>query len=235
LLFDGFQSAETETIMKSILLSGTTALLLVAASGAFAQQDQHQNDNHAGQADDHSGQPADHPGGDANGPAGDHGNNGFDHGSNGPPNHTTTHTTTHHTTTHTTTTTNDNNHGNNGFNHNNNGNFNNPPNHNNNNNNGHNGRPHAQIDIHLKITVNATHHFHAPAYRAPRGYVYRRYNIGERLDPAFFAQDYWLTNYAAYDLIAPPDGYTWVRFGPDAILIDEETGETVQVQYGVFD
>ena len=30
------------------------------------------------------------------------------------------------------------------------------------------------------------------------------------------------------ELYAPPDGYVWVRYGPDAVLIDEDTGEIVQ-------
>jgi Ni/Co efflux regulator RcnB len=84
-------------------------------------------------------------------------------------------------------------------------------------------------------TIVSTRHYNAGAYRAPPGYSYRRYGIGERLPPAFFVQDYWLTDYASYGLIAPPgDGYVWVRFGPDALLIDESDGETIQVVYGVF-
>jgi Ni/Co efflux regulator RcnB len=84
-------------------------------------------------------------------------------------------------------------------------------------------------------TVVSSRHYNAGAYRAPPGYSYRRYGIGERLPPAFFVRDYWLTDYASYGLIAPPgDGYVWVRFGPDALLIDEDTGETIQVVYGVF-
>jgi Ni/Co efflux regulator RcnB len=84
-------------------------------------------------------------------------------------------------------------------------------------------------------TVTATRHFRIGTYHAPRGYSYRRYNTGERLDAQFYARDYWLSDFAAYDLIAPPDGYVWVRFGPDALLIDENDGEVLQVVYGVFE
>ncbi|HXM00691.1 MAG TPA: RcnB family protein [Rhizomicrobium sp.] len=85
-------------------------------------------------------------------------------------------------------------------------------------------------------TIQAPRHFSIGIYRQPPGYSYRRWGIGERLPSAYYARDYWLTDYAAYGLIAPPgDGYVWVRFGPDAILIDEDTGETVQVVYGVFE
>ncbi len=93
---------------------------------------------------------------------------------------------------------------------------------------------HVDVTSYRK-TVTSSRHFHAGAYHAPRGYSYRRYSIGERLDAQFYARDYWLSDFAAYDLIAPPDGYVWVRFGPDALLIDEDTGETIQVVYGVFD
>jgi len=29
-------------------------------------------------------------------------------------------------------------------------------------------------------------------------------------------------------------GYVWVRYGPDALLIDTYTGEIIQVRYDVF-
>ncbi|HEX3672667.1 MAG TPA: RcnB family protein [Rhizomicrobium sp.] len=83
-------------------------------------------------------------------------------------------------------------------------------------------------------TVTATRHFHIGVYHAPHGYSYRRYNTGDRLDAQFYARDYWLNDFSAYDLIAPPDGYVWVRFGPDALLVDEDDGEVLQVVYGVF-
>jgi Ni/Co efflux regulator RcnB len=34
--------------------------------------------------------------------------------------------------------------------------------------------------------------------------------------------------------MAPPFGYQWVRSGDDAILIDANTGEILQVRYDVF-
>jgi Ni/Co efflux regulator RcnB len=98
-----------------------------------------------------------------------------------------------------------------------------------------NNSVHAKIDISVyRRAEPAAHHFSIGVYHAPHGYAYRRYSVGERLDQAFYARDYWLTDWAAYDLMSPPDGYVWVRFGPDAILIDEATGDVVQVQYGIF-
>lgn len=95
----------------------------------------------------------------------------------------------------------------------------------------------VHININLgsyRRTVTASHHFRIGIYRAPAHYSYRRYSIGERLQPEFYVRDYWLSDFAAYDLVSPPDGYVWVRFGPDALLIDEDTGEVLQVVYGVF-
>jgi Ni/Co efflux regulator RcnB len=94
----------------------------------------------------------------------------------------------------------------------------------------------TKIDVTTyRKTVTSSRHFRIGTYHAPRGYSYRRYNTGERLDAQFYARDYWLSDFAAYDLIAPPDGYVWVRFGPDALLIDEDDGEVLQVVYGVFE
>jgi Ni/Co efflux regulator RcnB len=211
--------------MKSILLSGAAALILTVSGACAAQQDdQHHADTHAG-ADTH-GTPA---GADTHmsGAADNHGStDNANHSGTSTTRHTTHRTRHRHNTTSGTTGTNhagnDNHAG---------GNDNAAHNDNARDNNAH----HATIDVRFRIAVTATHHFHAGDYRAPPGYVYRRYNVGERLEPAFFVRDYWLTDYATYQLMAPPDGYVWVRFGPDAILIDETTGETVQVQYGIFD
>lgn len=82
--------------------------------------------------------------------------------------------------------------------------------------------------------VTATHRYHAGAYRQPQGYYYRRWTFGEVLPRLFWAQDYWLGDYVTYGLPAPPFGYVWVRYGDDALLIDTDTGEILQVDYGVF-
>jgi Ni/Co efflux regulator RcnB len=206
-----FTTRDGGIFMKSILLSGAAAALLLTASGAFAApgDDQHQSDNHpdagahAG-SDNHMSGPADN-----HGAMGDHGATGMT-GHNGHAGTTVHRARTRHTrTTHTNTM---------------------------------RAGDHTNVNVHVNVDLTkyrraetATHHFHAGDYRAPVGYAYRRYNIGERLEPAFYARDYWLADYATYALMAPPDGYTWVRFGPDAMLIDENTGEVIQVQYGIFD
>jgi Ni/Co efflux regulator RcnB len=80
----------------------------------------------------------------------------------------------------------------------------------------------------------ASRKFRGGYYRKPSGWYYRRWGYGQILPFAFFARDYWLNDYYAYDLPVPPYGYEWVRYGDDAILVDTRTGMILQVQYGVF-
>lgn len=86
----------------------------------------------------------------------------------------------------------------------------------------------------LRRNVVAVHRFHAGPYRAPPGWHYRRWVFGERLPGIYFAPAFWISDFIAFDLFPPPDGFVWVRFGPDALLIDRYTGEIIQVDYGVF-
>jgi Ni/Co efflux regulator RcnB len=81
---------------------------------------------------------------------------------------------------------------------------------------------------------DAPRRFRAGTYNAPRDYHYRRWGYGQRLPRDYYARNYWLMDFVMFGLLAPPDGYVWVRYGPDALLIDVETGEIIQVQYNVF-
>jgi Ni/Co efflux regulator RcnB len=92
----------------------------------------------------------------------------------------------------------------------------------------------AAVVAKFRRNIVAVHRFHAGPYRAPAGWRYRRWVFGERLPAIYFARPYWITDFLAFELVAPPDGYVWVRYGPDAVLIDQYTGEIVQVNYGVF-
>lgn len=96
-------------------------------------------------------------------------------------------------------------------------------------------RTRTAVDVasyHKNITAERQYHF--GSYNAPQGYSYHRYGYGDRLPEGYFAQGFWITSYLNFGLITPPDGYVWVRYGPDAVLIDEDTGEIVQVVYGQF-
>ncbi|MES2255756.1 MAG: RcnB family protein [Pseudomonadota bacterium] len=80
----------------------------------------------------------------------------------------------------------------------------------------------------------APRRFRAPSYRRPPGFYARRWSWGETLPISFWARDYWLTDFYAYDLPPPPYGAVWVRVGEDALLIDQDSGEIIEVDYGVF-
>lgn len=71
--------------------------------------------------------------------------------------------------------------------------------------------------------------FRAPRYVPPRGggYGYRRLGAGFRLQPFFFAQDYWIGDPAFYDLPPATGPYRWVRYYNDVLLVDLRSGVIV--------
>ncbi len=81
---------------------------------------------------------------------------------------------------------------------------------------------------------HATQRFHAPAYRRPPGWYAHNWTWGQVLPVAFWSRDYWITDFNTYDLPPPPFGAIWVRVGNDALLIDQDSGEIIEVDYGVF-
>lgn len=96
-----------------------------------------------------------------------------------------------------------------------------------------NRRQHVNIQQYRR-NFNAPRRYNVGVYRWRDGYSYRRYSYGQRLPRYFYPRNFWLVNFFAYGLFAPPPGYIWVRYGPDALLIDEYTGEIVQVRYNMF-
>lgn len=74
----------------------------------------------------------------------------------------------------------------------------------------------------------------AGAFHYPRGYSYRRWSVGARLPIFFISSPYFFSDYLDVGLEPPPYGYRWVRYGPDALLVDRYTGEVVDVAYDVF-
>jgi Ni/Co efflux regulator RcnB len=87
---------------------------------------------------------------------------------------------------------------------------------------------------HFHVGFRAPHRFHARAWFAPRGFHYRRFSIGERIPSILLAADFFIADYAAYDLEYPGDDYVWVRDGDDAVLVDRYSGEVIEVEYDVF-
>jgi Ni/Co efflux regulator RcnB len=100
---------------------------------------------------------------------------------------------------------------------------------------GYNGQRHdfsSFRDYHRNF--RASRRFRGPDYRRPAGWYDHRWTFGEFLPPAFWAREYWLSDYGAYDLPPPPYGAMWVRVGHDALLVDRDSGEVITVQYDVF-
>jgi Ni/Co efflux regulator RcnB len=80
----------------------------------------------------------------------------------------------------------------------------------------------------------AERRFRVGPYRRPQGYYSHRWSWGEFLPAPFWARDYWLIDFFDYGLPPPPFGAIWVRVGDDALLIDRDSGEIIEVDYGVF-
>jgi Ni/Co efflux regulator RcnB len=76
--------------------------------------------------------------------------------------------------------------------------------------------------------------FHAARYRWPANTRYRRYTVGLRFPLELLVADYLISNWADYGLVEPQEGYQWVRYGPDVLMVDEDTGEVGDAAYGTF-
>lgn len=82
--------------------------------------------------------------------------------------------------------------------------------------------------------VGAPRRYNVSAYRGPEGYVYQRWSVGQVLPPAYTTQTYILDQFMGYDLVAPQFGNAWVRYGPDALLVNQKSGEILEVRYAMF-
>jgi Ni/Co efflux regulator RcnB len=76
--------------------------------------------------------------------------------------------------------------------------------------------------------------FHAARYRWPANTHYRRYTVGLRFPLALLVAGYLISNWADYGLAEPQEGYQWVRYGPDVLMVDQDTGEVGDAAYGTF-
>lgn len=75
--------------------------------------------------------------------------------------------------------------------------------------------------------------FHIGVYFDPFGYSYRPFNIGYRLQPYYYQQQYWIDP-GMYQLPYPPPGSMWVRYWDDALLVDTYSGEVIDVIRNFF-
>lgn len=91
---------------------------------------------------------------------------------------------------------------------------------------------HSFGDYHQNF--NASRHFHAGGYIRPQGWYPHHWVFGEVLPSLFWARNYWLMDFMDFGLPPPPPYAVWVRYGNDALLIDQDSGEIITVEYGVF-
>jgi Ni/Co efflux regulator RcnB len=80
----------------------------------------------------------------------------------------------------------------------------------------------------------AARSFHIGPYHRPSGWAAHRWAYGQILPRAYFASSYLIADYWLFALEVPPAGYEWVRDDTDALLINTDSGEILQVEYGVF-
>jgi len=92
-------------------------------------------------------------------------------------------------------------------------------------------------DRHYDWRNYRNHHrsiFRIGVYYDPFGWGYQRFNIGWRLYPAYYEQNYWLTDPYMYDLPPAPYPLQWVRYYNDALLVNVFTGQVEDVMYDFF-
>lgn len=75
---------------------------------------------------------------------------------------------------------------------------------------------------------------HTRPFIYPHGWEYRQWAVGAMLPPLFLTPDYYYPEWAQLGLEPPPPGCQWVRYGPDLLLVDVNTGQVVDTAYGVF-
>jgi Ni/Co efflux regulator RcnB len=99
---------------------------------------------------------------------------------------------------------------------------------------GWNARPATVDRTTYQHNFQAARSFKIGPYHRPAGWVARRWAYGEILPRGFWVSQYILADYWLFALEVPPAGFEWVRYGNDALLVNTDTGEILQVEYGVF-
>jgi len=80
----------------------------------------------------------------------------------------------------------------------------------------------------------AARSFHIGPYHRPPGWAAHHWAYGQILPRVYWGPQYLIGDYWLFALEVPPAGYEWVRDDTDALLVDTNTGEILQVEYGVF-
>ncbi|HLK25916.1 MAG TPA: RcnB family protein [Caulobacteraceae bacterium] len=96
-------------------------------------------------------------------------------------------------------------------------------------------RPHYSVQAFPHVLhPQGQFHWRGGFWRGPPGWHYRNWYYGEFLPFAWLGSEWWINDYWDYDLPYPPYGYEWIRNGPDALLVNVDTGMIVEVVPGIF-
>lgn len=71
--------------------------------------------------------------------------------------------------------------------------------------------------------------YYAGEYNRPMGWQDRSWRRGERLPSSYRSQNYYVSNYGAYGLRAPPRGYRYVRVNNDIVMVAIVSGLISQI------
>jgi Ni/Co efflux regulator RcnB len=75
--------------------------------------------------------------------------------------------------------------------------------------------------------------FHLGFYIDPFGWGYQSFDVGYRMWPAYYGNQYYIDP-AEFGLPYPPPGAQWIRYYNDALLVDMYTGTVIDVIPGFF-
>ncbi|MEN6541952.1 RcnB family protein [Parvibaculum sp.] len=96
------------------------------------------------------------------------------------------------------------------------------------------GRPHDYDPNDYHHNYQAQRRFNLGRYERPHGWYERSWSYGETLPSIFWSRNYWIDDYWMFGLTIPPYDCQWVRYGDDALLINADSGDILQVVYGLF-
>jgi Ni/Co efflux regulator RcnB len=99
---------------------------------------------------------------------------------------------------------------------------------------GWNARPQTVDRGSYQHNFQAARNYRIGPYHRPHGWVAHRWAHGQILPRAYWAPEYVIGDYWLFALEVPPAGFEWVRDDDDALLVNVQTGEILQVEYGAF-
>ncbi len=99
---------------------------------------------------------------------------------------------------------------------------------------GWNKRPAAVDRAAYQHNFQAARSFHIGPYHRPAHWTASHWAYGQTLPRGYWTAQYLLADYWLFGLEVPPGGYEWVRDDDDAILVNTDNGEIMQVEYGAF-